>query len=523
MCSSDVLPPKPRLMARSWVALRVVVPGVLGAHLFCCSLPAAAQTDSVPIDINKFHPAMGGQKFVTLDLAQVDPHMTFVPQLFVHYAHRPLVFRLGGTPVADLVQSRLTADVSLSVSFLKRLQVAVALPVVLWQTGELPERGFPDPDDPNSGKTVTPAFAKQGLAQAGQEDLRFSVKGVLYRKERITRWGFGLGLVADLTVPTGNTDGFMGSRLPTFTPKLVSHLDTRYVQVAAIVGGLVTSTERFYNAEARHSFLFGLGVQVALRDSNVSPVSLVTEVWGSTPFVTGDRVRNTPAELTVALKAGYRGLLFFVGGGPGLSPGAGVPDGRAYLGISYAGQVAKRPPPPPPPTPKKVLPLPSPPPPPAEVLPPSCEGEDCPETVRRPAHVEVKGQKLVLSERIFFDFDRDSIKPLSFPVLDEVVRVLKARPDIRKMRVEGHTDNRGRDIYNLDLSRRRAQAVVVYLIDHGVDPWRLTSAGFGLRCPIGPNDSPDHRAQNRRVDFIIMEQEGVALEPPKCPLSLINQ
>ena len=59
-------------------------------------------------------------------------------------------------------------------------------------------------------------------------------------------------------------------------------------------------------------------------------------------------------------------------------------------------------PPPPPPPPKKVEPPPPPPPPPD--LPPSCEGEDCPDQQRRPAHVEIKGQKLVLSERIFFDF-----------------------------------------------------------------------------------------------------------------------
>jgi outer membrane protein OmpA-like peptidoglycan-associated protein len=166
---------------------------------------------------------------------------------------------------------------------------------------------------------------------------------------------------------------------------------------------------------------------------------------------------------------------------------------------------------------------PPPPPPPDPELPPSCEGEDCPDQQRRPAHVEVKGQKLVLSERIFFDFDRDTIKPISFPVLDEVVRVLKARPDIKRMRVEGHTDNKGTDQYNLDLSRRRAQSVMVYLVEHGIEPWRLSSAGFGLRCPIMPNDTSDRRAQNRRVDFIITEQEGVTLDPPKCPLSLISR
>lgn len=488
--------------------------------------------ESAAIDINKFHPAPGTAKLVTLDLAEVGPHMEFVPQLFVHYARRPLTYTQGGVPVADLVQNRLTGDVSLSLSLLKRLQISLALPVTLYQTGELPENGFLDPKDPTSGRRVTPAFAKEGLAQAGQEDLRFAVKAVLYRYRKDddpSKVGFQLGLAGDLTVPTGDADSFMGSRLPTFAPRILAHIDWQRLQVAGFVGSIFSSNERFYNAETAHSFTFGLGLQVALKQSKTAPIYFVTEAWGSTPYVVGERLTNTPAELTAAFKAGYHGLTFFVGGGPGLSPGVGVPDGRAYLGVSYAGVYVKRPtpppptppPPPPPPPPPKVEP--PPPPPPDPELPPSCEGEDCPDQQRRPAHVEVKGQKLVLSERIFFDFDRDTIKPISFPVLDEVVRVLKARPDIKRMRVEGHTDNKGTDQYNLDLSRRRAQSVMVYLVEHGIEPWRLSSAGFGLRCPIMPNDTSDRRAQNRRVDFIITEQEGVTLDPPKCPLSLISR
>jgi len=320
--------------------------------------PAAhAIGQTAAIDVNKFHPAAGHQKLVTLDLAEVDPHLTFVPQLFVHYARRPLVFRLGGVPVADLVQNRLTADLAVSVSFLRRLQVSLALPVTLWQTGERPERGFPDPQDPNSGKTLFTPYTRQGLAQAGQEDLRFSIKGVLvrYRKQNDpNEVGFGLGLAGDLSLPTGNADSFMGSRLPTFAPRLFAHVEYRRLVVTAMVGSVLSSTERFYNAETQHSFLYGAGVQIALHRSQKTPVLLATEVWGSTPYVVADRLRNSPAELTVALKAGYQGLLFFVGGGPGLSPGVGVPDGRAYVGVSYAGTYAKRPPPPPPrPGPKR--------------------------------------------------------------------------------------------------------------------------------------------------------------------------
>ena len=57
---------------------------------------------------------------------------------------------------------------------------------------------------------------------------------------------------------------------------------------------------------------------------------------------------------------------------------------------------------------------------------------------------------------------------------------------------------------------------MVYLVEHGIETWRLTSAGFGFRCPIVDNDTPDNRAKNRRVDFIILEQEGVKHDEPKC-------
>ena len=97
----------------------------------------------------------------------------------------------------------------------------------------------------------------------------------------------------------------------------------------------------------------------------------------------------------------------------------------------------------------------------------------------------------------------------------------RLQPDIKRLRVEGHTDNKGSDMYNLDLSHRRAQSVMVYLVGKGVETWRLTSAGFGFRCPLVPNDSADHRAENRRVDFIIIEQEGQKLDAPKCQLSLL--
>jgi len=67
--------------------------------------------------------------------------------------------------------------------------------------------------------------------------------------------------------------------------------------------------------------------------------------------------------------------------------------------------------------------------------------------------------------------------------------------------IEGHTDSQGADAYNLNLSEQRAQAVVTYLIDQGVDGTRLSSIGYGESAPIGDNDTPEGRAQNRRIEF----------------------
>ena len=112
--------------------------------------------------------------------------------------------------------------------------------------------------------------------------------------------------------------------------------------------------------------------------------------------------------------------------------------------------------------------------------------------------VKIENRKLVLSERIFFEFDKDTILPVSFPILDEVARVLKVRPDIKRMRIEGHTDNYGSDAYNLDLSHRRAASVMVYLVEHGIETFRLTSAGFGFRCPLVDNDAGQPREEPPR-------------------------
>ena len=103
---------------------------------------------------------------------------------------------------------------------------------------------------------------------------------------------------------------------------------------------------------------------------------------------------------------------------------------------------------------------------------------------------------------ILFDTDSDRLKPESAPVVKLVAQGLAANPAL-KLLIEGHTDSTGDAAHNLDLSKRRAEAVkAVLATQFGVDASRLTTAGLGSTKPVAPNDTPQGRAQNRRVEFV---------------------
>jgi cysteine-rich repeat protein len=119
--------------------------------------------------------------------------------------------------------------------------------------------------------------------------------------------------------------------------------------------------------------------------------------------------------------------------------------------------------------------------------------------------VVVKKKKIELLEKVYFDFDSDRIKTISHSLLDQVALILKANPQVKKVRVEGHTDDRGAEKYNLDLSQRRVESVRRYLVGKGVAPDRLVAEGFGEAKPIADNKTPAGREKNRRVEFNIVE------------------
>lgn len=120
-------------------------------------------------------------------------------------------------------------------------------------------------------------------------------------------------------------------------------------------------------------------------------------------------------------------------------------------------------------------------------------------------YVTLEPRRLVLKDSVHFDTGKASIKQSSMPILDELASVLAAHPEVKKIRIEGHTDSRGGAAFNLELSQRRSQSVVDYLTSKGIEAGRLSAKGFGLTRPIADNATALGRAKNRRVECSILE------------------
>lgn len=119
----------------------------------------------------------------------------------------------------------------------------------------------------------------------------------------------------------------------------------------------------------------------------------------------------------------------------------------------------------------------------------------------------VRGSQIVILDQVRFASGSAAIVPgtESQDVLRAVLKVLQEHPEIKRLRVEGHTDDQGGAAYNRTLSGQRAAAVVAWLVRNGVDEPRLTSQGFGPDRPVASNKDEAGRKQNRRVEFHIQE------------------
>lgn len=123
-----------------------------------------------------------------------------------------------------------------------------------------------------------------------------------------------------------------------------------------------------------------------------------------------------------------------------------------------------------------------------------------------PDRVVLTASNIAIMDKVQFDTGKASLLPASFPLLDEVAKVMKDNPQIELVQVEGHTDSTGSADFNRKLSQERAESVVKYLTSKGVKGSRFDAKGFGPDRPIADNNTDAGRDANRRVEFNIVKQ-----------------
>ncbi len=529
------------------------------------------------IDIQAFEPIAGPQGVFSVEAADGADDLSFGAGVLLHLSKDPLVLQLTEDGKQEsIVEDQLVADLLVSFGLWNVLELGAALPVYIVNTGNL-------------------AGADIGGATLG--DLRLRPKFTLLDSND---GPIGLGLVANVSVPTGDDTAFASSGTFGVRPGLI--VDTRISKLllAVNVATEVNDDRSFGSLKTGSSLLYGVGAQYSLTDEWL----LGGELFGATPYNDLFDSNASPLEALAGVK--YRtslGLNFEIGAGRGVVPGAGAPDYRVFTGLRYAqyggdldgdgiadardqcpeepedvdefedsdgcpdpdndndeiadyedhcpdepedrdgfsdvdgcpdpdndedGLADNRDNCPDEPGPREEMGCP------AQAdpdrdrdgildvvdrcpeLPETINGIDdedgCPDKGEQ--KVVIRGDQIYILDRVYFDTAKATIKPRSFGLLRQVALTLKANPHIELIEVQGHTDDRGGDEYNLELSDARAQAVRVFLQEDGVSSRRLLARGYGETEPAQEIDGlsggrlKDARSKNRRVQFVILEQKS---------------
>ena len=489
--------------------------------------PAGAADDPTRrgFDADPFKPALSIDGGFTVDTAGPSPRGAWRAAALLDLTSGLLSLQQGSAH-DDLLESRLALHL-LGGWSAGAFELSVHLPAVLHQQSDLSLL---------TGQGVTGPLVAP-VAGSALGDLRLGAKLPLALGP-LERLPVQLAGLLDLRLPTGDPKAFASDGLA-LAPSLVATRVQGPVRLDGQVGYLLRGAGQYAQLVVKDAFTYGAGATIDLPPlSSLVRWNALVELTGQVPrgFEGGSARARAPLEARAGLRALLTPRLMLEAGlGAGLGEtGYGHERWRVFAGVRWTG-----PPPLPPdedydhdgiPNSKDACPtvpglaafdgcpdtdgdgIPD-----AEdrcpKVPGPAENEGCPLQEGEPL-VEVEASRLSLKDSIHFETDRDTIQAGSFPVLDQVARVLGDHPELRHLRIEGHTDNVGGAVYNKELSARRAAAVVRYLVEKGVAAGRLVAAGFGFERPITSNDTALGRAKNRRVEFNILADEAAPAQKP---------
>ncbi len=428
----------------------------LTALLLPLGLRAATGFDTL-----RFKPANDQGFYLTVEQSQTLGQWGRAIGVTGDFSSNSLVLKNGsGVRIQDVIQKQLSLDLGASLGLTDWLNIGI-------DVGGVPFQQFVTP-----GTLVQDNGGRMG-------DMLLNFKARLLNNENFP---VGIALVPFITFPTGNESHFVGNGKITGGAKLV--VDTRRiadrVSFAINAGGQARDSVTLNPGVATigHQFLYGAAVNVEI----AKPVQLVAEVNGWTPFSDFFKSQNRNLQLDGGLRilpGEKRRVSMTIGGGAGLQKQAGVPDWHAFTTLAYR-------------FPKKEVSSP----PQMAVTPPVKE-------------------EVITTNEIHFAFNKAVIRPESYRVIDEILNSIRGRSEVESIRVEGHTDSVGSDLYNEELSERRANAVRVFLIGRGYPSDKIVAIGRGESSPVDDNTTKAGRAQNRRVEFHLQIQTGAHISIQK--------
>jgi outer membrane protein OmpA-like peptidoglycan-associated protein len=144
------------------------------------------------------------------------------------------------------------------------------------------------------------------------------------------------------------------------------------------------------------------------------------------------------------------------------------------------------------------------------------DDDGCPEKGTKNL-IRITDEKIMLLESVNFDVDKATIQKRSFELLDQVAIAMLDFPELKRVRIEGHTSSEGDPTHNLKLSGARAISIKNYLVKRGVSEDRLEAEGFGKSKPLVTNLTEEGRRMNRRVEFVVVEFDRTLMDAPAAP------
>jgi OmpA-OmpF porin, OOP family len=514
-------------------------------------MPAVrAQTPAVPhFDLQRLTLDPAARGSLVVGNGEVAPAGEYRFSAALELEHQPLILQGGAltgngfpthTPSAAIVNDRVTMLLGVGYTLWQRLEVSARVPVIGYQSAQgLQQAGIASPQ---TAGLATPTFG-----------LRYGV--LAQDEEQDDGMPFSLAVAGEVLTPWGANNAVAGQDSTAFATRL--ELGRRFgAWLLAAQGGALFRTSNIDMSPEK-----GLGNELNAGGSIATTGKFRVEVSARVAYDLNNG-RKSLEELA-GVRYSFGKLEVFALGGPGFGHLAGTPSWFGMFGLAMGARaekavhVAAAPPAPAPIVLAAAAPTPAAPPPPVDPCSPSeqhtaaqcpfldddndgipngldacpliagikelagcptfdtdgdgiadhldrcpnvagvAEYQGCP----APKLARLNGPKIEIVEAIYFKWSGAAVEERSLGLLDDVAAVIKAHPEIRKVRIEGHTDSSGNAAVNRALSRRRAKAVRAYLVEQGIERERLSVAGFGPDRPVATNATAAGRHRNRRVDF----------------------